>query len=49
MWREGRPNGTMDAGDQVGPTWSGDGQIYFMWRRGRDNDIWRTGEPRPAT
>jgi len=37
---------TKDAGDQVRPTWSGDGQrIYFVWRRGSDNDLWRTSGP----
>ena len=36
---------TKDVGDQMRPTWSRDGQIYFIWQRGREHDIWRTGGP----
>ena len=34
---------TSDPGDQMGPTWSRDGEwIYFSWTQGNDRDIWRT-------
>ncbi len=37
---------TKDAGDQVRPTWSRDGDwIYFMWDQGSGYDIWRTRGP----
>jgi Tol biopolymer transport system component/DNA-binding winged helix-turn-helix (wHTH) protein len=38
---------TKDAGDQIAPTWSADGQwIYFSAHRGGTTDIWRV---RPAS
>ena len=34
---------TRDAGDQMDPSWSRDGEwIYFSWTRANDRDIWRT-------
>src|SRR5512133_3621422 len=31
-----------DAGDQMDPTWSGDGEwIYFSWSQASGRDIWR--------
>ena len=33
---------TQDPGDQMDPTWSGDGEwIYYSWSRPNDRDIWR--------
>jgi Tol biopolymer transport system component/DNA-binding winged helix-turn-helix (wHTH) protein len=34
---------TSDPGDQMGPTWSRDGEwIYFSWTQGNERDMWRT-------
>jgi len=35
-----------EVGGQTRPTWSRDGQwIYFIWRRGSDQDVWRIRGP----
>ena len=34
---------TTDAGNQIRPSWSRDGQwIYFVWARDHDRNVWRT-------
>jgi Tol biopolymer transport system component/DNA-binding winged helix-turn-helix (wHTH) protein len=54
VWTIGADGGvprqiTTDAGSQVRPSWSRDGQwIYFVWVRDHDRDVWRrrvTGGP----